>query len=210
MYKAWNTHEKYIHTEDVHKTKSRLKIIHNTHTHTQETYAWRTYVLGHTYIIQGIYQQQNSRVPHDDVMTWKSFPRNRLNKLVNEQWRCRWFGTYWGSCDNILKNFGGCFRLQSHDYPRSNENNPRSFRKFTRGALYQHGPLRRRHNERDGVSNHHWLLKRLFRKETSKLRVTGFCAGNSPVTGEFPAQMASNAENVSIRWRHHVHLLQHG
>ena len=25
----------------------------------------------------------------------------------------------------------------------------------------------------------------------------------SPVTGEFPAQMASNAENVSIWWRHH-------
>ena len=35
------------------------------------------------------------------------------------------------------------------------------------------------------------------------LRVTGLCAGNSPVTGEFPAQMASNAENVSIWWRHH-------
>ena len=29
------------------------------------------------------------------------------------------------------------------------------------------------------------------------------CAGNSTVTGEFPAQMASNAENVSIWWRHH-------
>ena len=27
--------------------------------------------------------------------------------------------------------------------------------------------------------------------------------GNSPVTGEFPAQMASNAENVSIWRRHH-------
>ena len=26
---------------------------------------------------------------------------------------------------------------------------------------------------------------------------------NSPVTGEFPAQMASNAENISIWWRHH-------
>ena len=26
---------------------------------------------------------------------------------------------------------------------------------------------------------------------------------NSPWTGEFPAQMASNAENVSISWRHH-------
>ena len=30
-----------------------------------------------------------------------------------------------------------------------------------------------------------------------------FVWGNSPVTGEFPAQMASNAENVSIWWRHH-------
>ena len=41
-------------------------------------------------------------------------------------------------------------------------------------------------------------------KKTSKLRVTGLCEGNSPVTGEFPAQMASNAENVSIWWRHRV------
>ena len=41
----------------------------------------------------------------------------------------------------------------------------------------------------------------LFRrssKKTSKLRVTGLCEGNSPVTGDFPAQMASNTENVSI------------
>ena len=37
-------------------------------------------------------------------------------------------------------------------------------------------------------------------KETSKLRVTGFCAGNSPLTGEFPAQRANNADNVW--WRH--------
>ena len=41
------------------------------------------------------------------------------------------------------------------------------------------------------------------KKKTSKLRVTGLCEGNSPVAGEFPAQRASNAENVSIRWRHH-------
>ena len=69
--------------------------------------------------------------------------------------------------------------------------------------------LRWRHNGRDSVSNHQphdCLLNRLFRrrsKKTSKLRVTGLCAGNSPGTGEFPAQMASNAENVSIWWRHH-------
>ena len=37
----------------------------------------------------------------------------------------------------------------------------------------------------------------------SPVRVTGFCVWNSPGTGEFPAQMASNAENVSIWWRHH-------
>ena len=29
------------------------------------------------------------------------------------------------------------------------------------------------------------------------------CVGNSPATGEFPEQMASNAENVSIWWAHH-------
>ena len=40
-------------------------------------------------------------------------------------------------------------------------------------------------------------------KETSRLRVTGLCEGNSPETGELPAQMASYAENVSIWWRHH-------
>ena len=31
-------------------------------------------------------------------------------------------------------------------------------------------------------------------EKKQKLRDTGLCAGNSPVTGEFPAQMASNAE----------------
>ena len=72
--------------------------------------------------------------------------------------------------------------------------------------------LRWRHNGCDSVSNHQphdCLLNRLFRrrsKKTSKLRVTGLCAGNSPETGEFSAQMASNAENVSIWWRHHVRI----
>ena len=44
-------------------------------------------------------------------------------------------------------------------------------------------------------------------KKTSKLRVTGLYEGNSPVTGEFPAQMASSAESVSIGWRHHAVIL---
>ena len=74
--------------------------------------------------------------------------------------------------------------------------------------LYGCRSLQWRHN--GFVSNHqphHCLLSRLFgcrSKKTSKLCVTGLCAGNSPETGEFPAQMASNAENVPIWWRHHV------
>ena len=70
-------------------------------------------------------------------------------------------------------------------------------------------PLRWRLNGRDSVSNHQphdCLLYVLFRrrsKKTWKLRVTGLCAGKSPGTGEFPAQMASNAAKVSIWWRYH-------
>ena len=76
--------------------------------------------------------------------------------------------------------------------------------------MFGEKPLQWRHNGRDSVLNHqpyYCLLSRLFgrrSKKTSKLRVTGLCVGNSPVTGEFPAQMASNAENVSIWWRHHA------
>ena len=66
-----------------------------------------------------------------------------------------------------------------------------------------------RHYGRDGVSNHQpydCLLNHLCRrrwKKTSKLLVTDLRAGNSPVTGEFPTQRASNAENGSIWGRHH-------
>ena len=55
--------------------------------------------------------------------------------------------------------------------------------------------LQWRHNERDGVSNHQrldCLLNKLFRRR-SKNHACGF-----------PTQSASNAENVSIWWRHHV------
>ena len=75
--------------------------------------------------------------------------------------------------------------------------------------------LQWRYNGRDGVSNHQphdYLLNRLLRhrsKKTSKLRVIGLCAWNSPVTGELPAQMASDAEYVSIWWRNHYQYVYH-
>ena len=74
---------------------------------------------------------------------------------------------------------------------------------------YIYCALQWRINGRDSVSNHQphdCLFNHLFRcrsKKISKLGVPGLCARNSPGTDEFPAQMASNAENVSIWWRHH-------
>ena len=68
--------------------------------------------------------------------------------------------------------------------------------------------LQWRHNGCDSVSNHQphdCLFNCLIRrrsKKTSKLRVTGLCAGNSSRNGKFPAQMTSDSENVSI-WRRH-------
>ena len=83
-------------------------------------------------------------------------------------------------------------RLRTREYPRKAQ------------------PLQWRHNGHDGVSNYQrldCLLNYLFRhrsKKTSKLRVTGLWEGNSLGIGEFPAQKTSNAENVSIWWRHHI------
>ena len=79
--------------------------------------------------------------------------------------------------------------------------------------------IRWQHNPWSCITLHwgRWRLKspasRLFsepfvqaqKKQTSKLRVTRLCGGNSSVTGEFPTQRASNAENFSIWWLHHEH-----
>ena len=90
------------------------------------------------------------------------------------------------------------------------------FRIFTRWYLHQIWLLKTlqwRNNERGGASNqqlHDCLLNRLFRrrpKKTSKFCATGLCEGNSLVTGEIPAQMASNAGNGSIWWRHNDMLI---
>ena len=68
-----------------------------------------------------------------------------------------------------------------------------------------------RHNERDGVSNRRrfaCLFNRLLRRRStkaSKLRVTGLCEWNPPVTGGFPSQRTSNAkmfpfDDVIMNW----------
>ena len=64
--------------------------------------------------------------------------------------------------------------------------------KIQSSGCWESPQLQWRHNEHNGVSNHHrldCLHNRLLRrrsKKTSKLCVTGLCEGNTPVTGEFP------------------------
>ena len=80
---------------------------------------------------------------------------------------------------------------------------------LTKGVPNQ---LQWRHNDCDDVSNHqphdcslnHLCRRRSKKIHVSKLCVTGLCEGGSPVTGEFPAQRANNAENFSIWWHHHA------
>ena len=128
---------------------------------------------------------------------WQTFHGYKRNHLcLNTCWQC--------SCSKWDNSYGHTAKRYLHHALHT--------------KLYIHSqfPLQWRHNGRDGVPNHQpkdCLLNRLFwrrSKKIPKLRVTGLCAGNSPVTGEFPAQMASNAENVSIWWRHHVSSIPHG
>ena len=80
-----------------------------------------------------------------------------------------------------------------------------------RGSGILLATLHWRHNGRDSVSNHqphdcllNCLFRRRSKKNTKAPRHWPLC-GEFTGTGEFPAQMASNAENVSICWRHHEH-----
>ena len=117
----------------------------------------------------------------------------------------------------IVFNFGKpygfqCWRYACHiwEWLDHTEHQPRSFVTLWNFAINHYSDFIMGTIAIYSVSNHQpddCLLNRLFRrrsKKTSTLRVTGPCAGNSPGTGEFSAQMASNAENVFIWWRHHA------
>ena len=125
----------------------------------------------------------------------------------------------WFLCEQVACGTGSCLllvvgSLLSFSWQQNERQSEEGQQKSDCECDYNHLPwqshtLQWRHNGCDDVSDHQpheCLPNRLFRrrsKKTSKLRVTGLFVGNSPVTGEFPAQRASNAENVSIWWRHH-------
>ena len=110
---------------------------------------------------------------------------------------------HWSWIDPLIFLFIIFFKYSTYIFTQC-ENFPECYKYL---GQFPYITLQWRHNEHDGVSNHqphYCLLNRLFRwKKTSKLRVTGPCAGNPPVTGEFPAQRTSNVKNVFIWWRLH-------
>ena len=123
--------------------------------------------------------------------------------------RSQWVNCYVAQRGNKLFVWKIDFRLYQRLPPeflmRMIHDDPHSGTAWEQLQHYLPFALQWRHNEHDSVPNHqphHCWLNRLFRRRSKKklkLRVTGLCAG----TGEFPAQMASNAENVSISLRLH-------
>ena len=71
-------------------------------------------------------------------------------------------------------------------------------------SVKQSDTLQWRHNDHGGVSNHqHQAFMHALNKENIKAPRHWPLGGEFTGTGEFRAQRTSNAENVSIWWRHH-------
>ena len=56
-------------------------------------------------------------------------------------------------------------------------------------------------------NDRHDVLNKLTTKKIQRSALLSLCEGNPSVTGGFPAQRDSNAEHVSIWWRHNATLL---
>ena len=72
--------------------------------------------------------------------------------------------------------------------------------------MLNNSALQWRHSGRDGVSNNQpndCLLNRLFSADQRKHQSSASLVFWGELTGEFPAQRASTAENISIWWRQH-------
>ena len=147
----------------------------------------------------------------NDVIKWKHFPRYwpfvrgihrwPVNSPHKGQWRGALIFSLICAWTNEWVNNRNAGDLKHH---RSHNDVTVMAESIAMSRCQYDTSLRWRHNGCDSVSNHqphHCLFNRLFgcrSKKTSKLSVTGLCVWNSQGTGEFPTQMASYAENVSI------------
>ena len=141
----------------------------------------------------------------------------RLKKRLNKQSSRRWFQmtrcSLWRHCSLYFIGAVAIMQLLQSYWINPEKYGATNYtiqlKSFIMNKNKQASTLQWRHNEHDGVSNHQLpdcLLNSLCRrksKKTTELPVTGRCAGNPTVTGGFPPQRVSNAENVSSWWRHH-------
>ena len=125
--------------------------------------------------VSGIHRSTVKWPVISNVGLWCFLYDHSTNNLLNKQPSWRWFETPWSSWDVTV------MQMPPSKLPH--------YIDVIMGAMA---------SQITGVSIVYSSVC-----QTSKLRVTGFCEGNSPVTGEFLSQMASNAENVSIFWCHH-------
>ena len=161
---------------------------------------------------------------HDDVIKWKHFPRywpfvRGINRSpVDSPHKGQWRGVFmfclilsWTNSWVNNRDAGDLRHHHAHydvtvmtSYLRVKMVVIDALASAMRPATYDNHSLKSYCKLKKMASIVRTAFFRRRSKKTWKLRVTGLCAGNSPGTGEFPAQMASNAENVSIWWRHHV------
>ena len=110
-------------------------------------------------------------------------------KLLNNRSGCLWFETSWYSCDVIVLIRSVSFFLTEpahcNDVIRNTMTSQITSLPIVYSSVYSGADQRKQHS----------------------CASLAFVRGNSPVTGAFPSQRASNAENVSIWWRHHVLML---
>ena len=166
-----------------------------------------------------------SEFPSQEPVTrsFDVFFRLQVNKRLIKQLRRRWFETpscsLWCNCNVVaspwISTYNGILRKVKYSSQKSLKTNMMilcgfvlAFRVGRFLWLYWPdtwgSPLQWRHNESDCVSNHRrldYILNRLFRRRSKKTPRHWPLWGE--FTGEFPAQWASYAENVSIWWRHH-------
>ena len=121
------------------------------------------------------------------TQSYDAFFHQRLKKELSKQWRRRWFEEPWHPlCALRHTTVSGVYyhRMHYSDVLIGTMASQITSLTIVYSTVYSGTDQRK--------------------EQSSTSHVTGLCVVNSPVTGEFPAQRASNAENVSISWRHHV------
>ena len=138
------------------------------------------------------------------------------NRLSMVGGLCCTYDAVWAKLHTVIKQRKIIQKYISHktEYSRCNYGSRILFMGhiWWMGNRYWTLPLRWLHNGNDGVSNHQpqdCLLNRLFRrrsKKTSKLRVTGLCAGNSQIFWQhrFFNMLEAKLKLIIPWWRHQM------